>query len=62
MTPSDCSIIGGSCRAWRAGLFENDGRPAYCRLRLPVAEVKDAIFGHREFAAFQNSATALFTD
>jgi type I restriction enzyme M protein len=46
----------------RTVLFENAGRPGYCRLRSPVAEVKSAIFGHPEFAAFQNSASALFTD
>jgi len=44
----------------RSVLFENAGRPGYCRLRLPVAEVKPAIFDHPEFAAFQTSATALF--
>jgi type I restriction enzyme M protein len=44
----------------RAALFENAGRPGYCRLRVPVAEVKAAIFGHCEFTAFQDSATALF--
>jgi type I restriction enzyme M protein len=44
----------------RAVVFEKAGRPGYCRLRIPVAEVKAAIFGHREFAAFQNSATAVF--
>jgi type I restriction enzyme M protein len=46
----------------RKVLFENAGRPRYCRLRVPVAEVKAAIFGHREFTAFQDSATALFTN
>lgn len=44
----------------RAALFENAGRPGYCQLRFPVAEVKAAIFGHPEFTAFQDSATALF--
>jgi type I restriction enzyme M protein len=44
----------------RTVLFEKAGRPGYCQLRLPVAEVKAAIFGHREFAAFQDSANALF--
>jgi type I restriction enzyme M protein len=29
-------------------------------LRLPIAEVKSAIFGHPEFTAFQNSANGLF--
>ena len=46
----------------RAVLYENAGRPGYCRLRIPVAEVKAAIFGHREFTAFQDSANALFAD
>ncbi len=39
----------------RAALFESAGRPGYCQLRLPVAEVKPAIFGHAEFTAFQRS-------
>jgi type I restriction enzyme M protein len=46
----------------RTVLFESARRPCYCRLRLPVAEVKPAIFAHPEFAAFQNSANALFAD
>jgi type I restriction enzyme M protein len=44
----------------RTALFENAGRPGYCRLRIPVGEVKTAIFGHSEFKAFQDGATALF--
>jgi type I restriction enzyme M protein len=44
----------------RAELFQNGGRPGYCQLRLPIAEVKPAIFGHVEFTAFHDSATKLF--
>ena len=36
----------------RAALFESAGRPGYARLKLPLAEVKAAIFGHAEFTAF----------
>jgi len=35
----------------RAALFEAD-RPGYLRLRVPMAEIKATIFGHREFTAF----------
>jgi type I restriction enzyme M protein len=45
----------------RAVLFEKFNRPGYCQLRLPLAEVKPAIFGHAEFTAFHESATGLFT-
>lgn len=44
----------------RAELFQNGGRPGYYSLRLPIAEVKPAIFGHAEFTAFHESATRLF--
>jgi type I restriction enzyme M protein len=44
----------------RAALFETGNRPGYCQLRLPIAEVKPAIFGHAEFTAFHDSATKLF--
>jgi type I restriction enzyme M protein len=44
----------------RALLFESAGRPGYSRLKLPVAELKAAIFGHPEFTAFNTSITALF--
>jgi type I restriction enzyme M protein len=37
---------GRCCPKLRAALFESAGRPGYTRLRLPVAEVKPAIFGH----------------
>jgi type I restriction enzyme M protein len=46
--------------AVRSLLFESGGRPGYSRLKLPVAEVKAAIFAHPEFAAFNVSVTALF--
>ncbi len=44
----------------RAALFKRADRPGYCQLRLPVGEVKPAIFGHAEFAAFIDSVTKLF--
>jgi type I restriction enzyme M protein len=44
----------------RAALFEKFNRPGYCQLRLPIVEVKPAIFGHAEFTAFHASATRLF--
>jgi len=46
----------------RAVLFESAGRPGYSRLKLPLAEVKPAILGHAEFAAFQKKATKGFSD
>ena len=44
----------------RATLFKKAGRPGYAQLRLPIAEVKPAIFSHAEFTAFNDSATRLF--
>ena len=46
----------------RATLFESAGRPGYVRLRLPLSEVKPAIFGHAEFTAFNRTATQRFAD
>jgi type I restriction enzyme M protein len=51
----------------RAMLFDSldtptAGRPGYARLRLPLAEVKPAIFGHTEFTAFNRAATRRFAD
>ncbi|OYW71214.1 MAG: type I restriction endonuclease subunit M [Verrucomicrobia bacterium 12-59-8] len=46
----------------RATLFESAGRPGYARLKLPLPEVKPAIFGHAEFTAFNQAATRRFTD
>src|SRR5205085_6965 len=44
----------------RTMLFQKADRPGYCQLRLPIAEVKPAIFGHAEFTTFHDSATKLF--
>jgi len=41
-------------------LFESAGRPGYNRLKLPVNDLKTAIFGHPEFTVFNTSITALF--
>src|SRR4029079_12924028 len=38
-------------RGMPAALFEKFTRLGYCQLRLPIAEVKPAIFGHAEFTA-----------
>ena len=60
---SRSAISTRSARYWkvlpsvRAALFESAGRPGYCALKLPLAEVKPAIFGHAEFTAFQQTAT-----
>jgi type I restriction enzyme M protein len=35
------------------------GRPGYTQLRVPIGEVKAAIFGHPEFTAYNESATRL---
>jgi type I restriction enzyme M protein len=45
----------------RAALFGPFNRPGYAALKLPLAEVKPAIFGHPEFTAFTTTAKALFT-
>jgi type I restriction enzyme M protein len=44
----------------RAALFEPAGRSGYVRLKLPMADVKNAIFSHSEFEAFQQRVTKLF--
>jgi len=46
--------------AVRPLLFESAGRAGYARLKLPAGEIKAAILGHNEFAAFNASVTALF--
>ena len=50
----------------RGVLFEafdkTGGRPGYARLKPALTEVKPAIFGHAEFAAFQQQATQVFAD
>jgi type I restriction enzyme M protein len=45
----------------RAALFGKSTRPGYAALKLPIAEVKPAIFGHPEFTAFTSNAKQLFT-
>jgi type I restriction enzyme M protein len=44
----------------RATLFGPAGRPGYSQLKVPIADVKAAILGHKEFTAFNESATKLF--
>ena len=44
----------------RAALFESAGRPGYARLKLPLPEVKAAIFNHAEFTAFNTAARERF--
>jgi len=46
--------------AVRATLFKKADRPGYTQLRVPVGEVKAAIFGHEEFTAYNESTTKLF--
>ena len=46
--------------AARSLLFESAGRAGYSRLKLPPGEIKAAILGHPEFAAFNATVTALF--
>jgi type I restriction enzyme M protein len=45
----------------RASLFKKSDRPGYTQLKVPIGEVKAAIFGHAEFTAFNESVTKLFT-
>ena len=44
----------------RATLFAPGDRPGYCQLKGEVGDIKAAIFGHAEFAAYNESATKLF--
>jgi type I restriction enzyme M protein len=45
----------------RAALFGKSTRPGYGALKLPIAEVKPAIFSHPEFTVFTTQARKLFT-
>ena len=45
----------------RNSLIEPADRPGYCQLRVPVADVKQTIYDHDEFADFIKSTTKLFT-
>ncbi|MBI3920090.1 MAG: type I restriction-modification system subunit M, partial [Armatimonadetes bacterium] len=44
----------------RAMLFKKAHHRGYCQLRVVVADIKPAIFGHAEFTSFNQSVTALF--
>ena len=44
----------------RTTLFKPTERPGYYYLKVPIADVKPAIFGHAEFAAFNEVVTKLF--
>jgi type I restriction enzyme M protein len=46
----------------RAALFQTAGRLGYAQLKLPIVEIKPTIFGHAEFTAFNEAATAIFTN
>ncbi len=45
----------------RAALLGKADRPGYAALKLPIAEVKPAIFSNPEFTAFTTKAKKLFT-
>lgn len=45
----------------RTALFGPSSRPGYAALKLPIAEVKPAIFGHPEFTAFTAKARDQFS-
>jgi type I restriction enzyme M protein len=44
----------------RTALFEKADRPDYSKLKVAVADIKPAIFGHAESTAFNESVTKLF--
>jgi type I restriction enzyme M protein len=46
--------------AVRSMLFKSAGRKGYSQLKVPVPEVKAAIFGHEQFTSFTASITQLF--
>ena len=46
--------------ALKHDLFEDNGRPGYRELRVPAAEIKDAILAHPEFATYTEAITAIF--
>jgi type I restriction enzyme M protein len=45
----------------RTALLESAGRPGYHRLKLAATELKPAVLGHAEFAAFSAAVTDRFT-
>jgi type I restriction enzyme M protein len=44
----------------RTTLFKKADRPGYNQLKITVADIKAAIFGHAEFTVFNESVTKLF--
>jgi type I restriction enzyme M protein len=44
----------------RKKLFTSAGRPGYSQVSVAAGEIKTTIFGHKEFASFNESVTALF--
>jgi type I restriction enzyme M protein len=44
----------------RRVLFESAGRTGFCRLKVPANEVKTAVLGHPEFAAYSATVLSLF--
>jgi len=53
-------VLPGVRRVLFDAFDSNGGRNGYLRLKPALAEVKPAIFGHPEFAAFQQQATQVF--
>ncbi len=45
----------------RSTILKKADRPEYAMLKVPISEVKAAIFGHAEFTTFNQGVTALFT-
>ncbi len=45
----------------RAALFEKSTRLGYSELKIPILQLKSAIFSHPEFTAFNTNAKELFT-
>lgn len=46
----------------RDTLFKSSDRAGYAQLKLPIAEVKTAIFAHPEFTQFNQQATQVFAE
>ncbi|GAB4330543.1 MAG: type I restriction-modification system subunit M [Calditrichia bacterium] len=44
----------------RQELFQNNGRPGYCEPRLEPNQIKQAVTGHREFAAYAEVVKNIF--
>jgi type I restriction enzyme M protein len=43
-------------------LFESSGRTGFVKLKLPITQVKNAIFMHSEFKSFNHAATKVFAE